>query len=60
MEIKPFESAGKVFVCPKCPDRIYRSTFALGRHMKEIHNLKLPSNRTPKRPPVTVKFSKLF
>ena len=35
-------ASGTVFRCSKCPDRIYRSNFALGRHYREYHNSRMP------------------
>jgi len=34
-------NAGNVFVCKKCPQRIYRSQYALQRHYKEYHKVSI-------------------
>jgi hypothetical protein len=41
-------NSGNVFVCEKCPQRIYRSSFALGRHYREYHNIRKSFSTTPK------------
>ena len=38
-----FSFLGNVFRCSRCPNRVYRSNFALSRHYREYHNSKMPA-----------------
>lgn len=44
-------NAGNVYVCSKCPSRIYRSQYALGRHYREYHKIRVSIGNSQKNKP---------